>query len=72
MRHLGWDNEREARIFPLISLWALAQRGRAEIAPATGIIGGDEAETRAVLSRLMRICTADVQGNVPHFAFGFA
>ena len=56
------SERRAARIFPLISVWALTQRDRADIAPATGTIGMDEASTRAVLPRLTRIRVVGVFG----------
>ena len=60
---------RAARIFPLVSLWRLTQRDRATIVPATGIMGTDEANTRSVLSRLMRLRVVGVFGLVLRFAF---
>ena len=60
---------RAARIFPLVPLWALTQRDRAPILPATGIISADEANTRAVLSHLMRLRVVGVFGLVLPFAF---
>ena len=60
---------RAARVFPLVSLWALAHRDRASIAPSTGIVGFDEGEVRAVLSRLMRIRVVGVFGLVLRFAY---
>ena len=62
---------RAARIFPFVSLWAMTQRDRATIVPATG---ADEANTRAVLSRLMRLRAprrrvVGVFGLVLRFAF---
>jgi len=53
-----------------VSLWVLTQRGCAELAPATGAIGVDEANIRAVLSRLMRVRVAGVLGLVLRFVFG--
>ena len=51
--------------------WALTQRERAEIAPATGIIGVDEAKIRSLLLRLMRVRVAGVLGLVVlRLAFG--
>ena len=49
--------------------WALTQRDRTEIAPATGVIDSDEADMRAVLSRIMRLRVAGVLGLVLGFAF---
>ena len=54
--------------FPLVSLWALTQRDRAGVMPATGAIGVDEANMRAVLSRLMRVRASGVVGLVLRFA----
>ena len=59
---------RAAHIFPLVSLWALTQRDRAGVMPATGAIGVDEANMRAVLSRLMRVRASGVVGLVLRFA----
>ena len=64
------SERRAARIFPLISLWALTQRGRADIAPTTGIIGVDEADMRPVFSRIMRLRVVGVLGLVLRFAYG--
>ena len=60
---------RAARAFPLVSLWALAQRDCAIIAPSIGITGVDEAKMWAVLSRLMRTRLVGVLGHVPRFFF---
>ena len=53
----------------LSSRWALAQRGRAAIAHAAGIAGGDEETMRALFSRIMRLHVAGVFGLVLGFAF---
>ena len=64
------SEQRATRIFPLIFLWALTQRDRADIAPATGTIGMDEARImRAVLVRVMRLHVVGVLGLVLRFAF---
>ena len=65
---------RAARVFPLISLWALAQRDRAGIAPAAGNAkegehGEEAVRVRGVLSRLMRVRVVGVLGLVLRFAF---
>jgi hypothetical protein len=48
---------------------ALTQRDRATIVPATWIISVDEANTRAVLSLMMRLRVVGVFGLVLRFAF---
>ena len=63
------SERRAARIFLLVSLWALTQRDRATILPATGIISADEANTQAVLSHLMRLRVVGMFGLVLPFAF---
>jgi hypothetical protein len=57
-------------MFPLVSLWTLAQSDRAAIAPSA-IIGDDEdeADMRATLSRLMRIRVVGVIKLLLRFAF---
>ena len=62
--------QRAVRIFPLVRIWALTQRDRAEIAPATRVIGVDEANMREVLSRTIRLRVVGVLGLVLRFAFG--
>ena len=60
---------RSARIFPVVQIWALTQRGRAEIAPAAEIIDAKETNMRAVLSGIMRLRVVGVLGLVLRFAF---
>ena len=64
--------ERRAdRLFPLVSLWALTQRDRADIVPATGGVGVNEENMRQreVFSRIMRLRVVGVLGLVLRFAF---
>jgi hypothetical protein len=65
--------ERRAdRIFSRIAFWTLTQRDRAEIAPATGIVGVDEGnirEERGLCLRIMRLRVIGVFGLVLRFAF---
>ena len=60
---------RAARIFPIISLWALTQRDHTCLAPAAGIVGIDETEMRMLLPRIMRLRVVGVFGLVLRFAF---
>ena len=64
--------ERRAdRIFPLVSLWALTQRDRADVAPATGgaSVNEENMRQREVFSRIMRLRVVGVLGLVLRFAF---
>ena len=60
---------RASRIFPLVALWALAQRDHAGIAHAVGGAGDDEEAVRALFARIMRLPGAGAFGLVLSFAF---
>ena len=57
---------RAARLFPLVRLWALAQQGRAELAPHG--VGIADPDARTALRLMMRRLPAGVLGLVLRFA----